>query len=184
MTDTASGTAAGADTGSESGGDAVTETTTGAGADIDIDTGRGVDAVTEATTGGVTWAAGADAEAIAAGIDDMYDAFLAADRDRFDGHLHTEVTTWETHLPGPLRTRAELDAYREGRDRSGARPALTRLSAEDKRIDVWDDAGVARYLLVAEPPQGPVQRSRVTDVLRRVGGDWLIVHHHSELLGR
>lgn len=182
MTDTANGAASGTaagddtDTGSESGGDAVTETTTGAGAGDDIDTGSGIDAV--------TGAAGADAEAIAAGIDDMYDAFLAADRDRFDGHLHTEVTTWETHLPGPLRTRAELDAYREGRDRSGARPALTRLSAEDKRIDVWDDAGVARYLLVAEPPQGPVQRSRVTDVLRRVGGDWLIVHHHSELLGR
>ncbi|MGW4425957.1 DUF4440 domain-containing protein [Streptosporangium sp. NPDC004631] len=168
MTGTANGTAAGADT------------------DTDTDTGSGIDAVTETTAGAgvATEAVGADAEAIAAGIDDMYDAFLAADRDRFDGHLHTEVTTWETHLPGPLRTRAELDAYREGRDRSGARPALTRLSAEDKRIDVWDDAGVARYLLVAEPPEGPVQRSRVTDVLRRVGGDWLIVHHHSELLGR
>ncbi|GAA3409407.1 hypothetical protein GCM10018952_10000 [Streptosporangium vulgare] len=47
---------------------------------------------------------------------------------------------------------------------------------------MWDDTGVARYVLVAEPPGGPAQRSRVTDVLRRVGGDWLIVHHHSELL--
>lgn len=166
----------------------MTDTVTGTanGTAADTDTGSGIDAVTETTAGAgiATEVVGADAEAIAAGIDDMYDAFLAADRDRFDGHLHTEVTTWETHLPGPLRTRAELDAYREGRDRSGARPALTRLSAEDKRIDVWDDAGVARYLLVAEPPEGPVQRSRVTDVLRRVGGDWLIVHHHSELLGR
>ncbi|GAA3015485.1 hypothetical protein GCM10017559_43640 [Streptosporangium longisporum] len=126
--------------------------------------------------------AGADATAIAAGIDDMYDAFLAADRARFDRHLHAEVTTWETHLPGPLRTRSELDAYRDGRDTSGARPGLDRLAAEDKRIDVWGDTGVARYVLVAEPTGGPAQHSRVTDVLRRVGGDWLIVHHHSELL--
>ncbi|GAA2900563.1 hypothetical protein GCM10010517_66210 [Streptosporangium fragile] len=129
-------------------------------------------------------ASGADAAAIAAGIDDMYDAFLAADRARFDRHLHAEVTTWETHLPGPLRTRSELDAYRDARDGSGARPVLARLAAEDKRIDVWDDVGVARYVLVAEPPGGPAQHSRVTDVLRRVGGDWLIVHHHSELLAQ
>lgn len=127
-------------------------------------------------------ASGADADLIAAGIDDMYDAFLAADRRRFDGHLHDEVTTWETHLPGPLRTRSELDAYRDRRDGSGARPHLDRLTAEDKRIDVWDDTGVARYVLVAEPPGGPARHSRVTDVLRRVDGDWLIVHHHSELL--
>jgi hypothetical protein len=132
--------------------------------------------------GGSAPVSGADADLIAAGIDDMYDAFLAADRRRFDGHLHDEVTTWETHLPGPPRTRSELDAYRDHRDGSGARPHLDRLAAEDKRIDVWDDTGVARYVLVAEPPGGPAQRSRVTDVLRRVGGDWLIVHHHSELL--
>ncbi|MEU4831670.1 DUF4440 domain-containing protein [Streptosporangium sp. NPDC023615] len=127
---------------------------------------------------------GTDAAAIAAGIDDMYDAFLTADRARFDRHLHAEVTTWETHLPGPLRTRSELDAYRDGRDGSGARPALDRLAAEDKRIDVWGDAGVARYVLVAEPPDGPAQHSRVTDVFRRVDGDWFIVHHHAELLAR
>ncbi|MEU3163126.1 DUF4440 domain-containing protein [Streptosporangium sp. NPDC006930] len=130
----------------------------------------------------VNTGSGADADLISAGIDDMYDAFLAADRHRFDGHLHDEVTTWETHLPGPLRTRRELDAYRDERDGSGARPRLDRLEAEDKWIDVWDDTGVARYVLVAQLPDGPVQRSRVTDVLRRVGGDWLIVHHHSELL--
>ncbi|MEV8630345.1 DUF4440 domain-containing protein [Streptosporangium sp. NPDC051023] len=134
--------------------------------------------VTDTTTDAAT-----DAEAIAAGIDDMYDAFLQADRERFDGHLHAEVTTWESHLPGPLRTRAELDAYREERDRSGARPALARLCAQDKRIDAWGDTGVARYVLVAEPSDGPAEYSRVTDVLRRTGGEWLIVHHHSELLG-
>ena len=48
---------------------------------------------------------GIEAERIAADIADMYDAFLAGDRDRFDSHLHPDVTTWETHLPGPLRSR-------------------------------------------------------------------------------
>ncbi|WP_283133958.1 nuclear transport factor 2 family protein [Rhizohabitans arisaemae] len=124
-----------------------------------------------------------DAAAIAAGIDDMYDAFLAADRVRFDGHLDPDITTWETHLPGPLRSRAELDAYRDSRDASGARPTLSRLVARDKRIDVYGDVGVARYLLVAEKPGAPAEHSRVTDVLRRTDDDWLIVHHHAEYLG-
>ncbi|MEV0397507.1 nuclear transport factor 2 family protein [Polymorphospora rubra] len=125
---------------------------------------------------------GADADLIAAGIDDLYDAFLAGDRQRFDSHLHADVTTWETHLPGPLRTRAELDTYRDRRDAAGARPQLAVLAATDLRVDVWDDTAVARYVLVAEPKDGPAQHSRVTDVLRRTADGWRIVHHHSELL--
>jgi ketosteroid isomerase-like protein len=121
--------------------------------------------------------------AIAAGIDDLYEAFLANDRDRFDAHLHEDVTTWETHLPGPLRTRRELDEYRDTREQAGQRPKLAELAATEKRIDVWGDVGVARYVLVArESATGPAQYSRVTDVLRCVDGRWRIVHHHSELV--
>lgn len=123
------------------------------------------------------------AAAIAAGIDDMYQAFLAGDRIAFDSHLDPEVTTWETHLPGPLRTRRELDAYRDHRDVTGARPQPTVLAATDKRIDVWGEVGVARYVLVAQDgADGLTQHSRITDVLRLVDGRWLIVHHHSELV--
>jgi ketosteroid isomerase-like protein len=124
---------------------------------------------------------GGEAARIAAGIADMYDAFLSGDRDRFDSHLHPEVTTWETHLPGPLRSRAELDAYRDGRDASGQRPRLDRLDATDLRVDVWNDTAAARYVLVAVPSgAGYAEQTRVTDVLRRDGGRWLIVHHHAE----
>ena len=130
----------------------------------------------------VTGQPGASAE-IAAAIDDLYLAFLAGDRARFDRHLHPQVTTWETHLPGPLRERSELDAYRDERDAAGARPKLNRLAAERKRIDVWGDTGCARYELVAEPTDGgPLQQYRVTDVLLRTADGWQIVHHHSELV--
>ncbi|WP_432839873.1 nuclear transport factor 2 family protein [Dactylosporangium sp. CA-092794] len=121
---------------------------------------------------------------IAAAIDDMYAAFLAGDRAGFDAHLDPEVTTWETHLPGPLRSRAELDDYRDRRDSSGARPRLAELAARAKRIDVWGDVGVARYELHAHPADatGAASVTRVTDVLRRTGERWLIVHHHAELV--
>jgi len=123
------------------------------------------------------------AAAIAAGIDDMYASFLKGDREGFDAHLHDDVTTWETHLPGPLRTRSELDSYRDTRDSSGARPVLDVMVAAEKRIDVWGDTGVARYVLVTrDAASGAEQRSRVTDVLRCIDGAWRIVHHHSELV--
>ncbi|MBP2328996.1 ketosteroid isomerase-like protein [Kibdelosporangium banguiense] len=122
-----------------------------------------------------------DTALIAAGIADMYDAFQAGDRDRFDSYLHPHVTTWETHLPGPLRTRAELDAYRDTRDAAGHRPQLDRLAATDLRVDVWNDTAAARYVLVAVPAgAAQADETRVTDVLRRDGGRWLIVHHHAE----
>jgi ketosteroid isomerase-like protein len=120
-------------------------------------------------------------DAIAAAIDDMYAAFLAGDRERFDAYLDAGATTWETHLPGPLRSRAELDAYRDARDAAGARPALSSLDARVKRIDVYGDVGVARYELHARG-DGSASITRVTDVLRRDGDAWLIVHHHAELV--
>lgn len=124
----------------------------------------------------------ADATAIAVGIDDMYAAFLAGDTARFNEHLHADVTTWETHLPGPLRTRQQLDAYRQERDTAGGRPRLAALAATDKHIDVWGEVGVARYVLVSRTPTGEEQHTRVTDVLRREDGRWLIAHHHAELV--
>ncbi|MCT9930758.1 amidohydrolase family protein [Planotetraspora sp. A-T 1434] len=132
---------------------------------------------------GMAMTGGDAAAVVAAGIDDMYDAFLAGDRRRFDSHLHPEVTTWETHLPGPLRSRADLDAYRAQRDAAGARPAPASLEARDMRVDVWGDTAVARYVLVAaETAEGPAEHTRVTDVLRHSTDGWLIVHHHAELV--
>lgn len=122
------------------------------------------------------------ASEVAAALDDMYDAFLAGDRARFDSHLHPEVTTWETHLPGPLRTRAELDAYRAERDAAGPRPPLESLTTTEMRVDVWGDTAVARYVLVAVAPGEEPEHTRVTDVLRRSPTGWAIVHHHAELL--
>lgn len=136
------------------------------------------------TTGaaGTGAAATGAAATIAAVIDDLYGAFLAGDRRRFDGYLHPDLTTWESHLPGPLRARAELDAYRDQRDAAGERPDLSRLEAYRKRIDVWGDTGLARYELAAEPVAGRTTIYRVTDVLRRGSDGWQIVHHHAERL--
>ncbi|MCS5734430.1 YybH family protein [Herbiconiux daphne] len=124
-------------------------------------------------------ASGADTEVLD-GILDMYDAFMARDRARFDSHLDADVTTWESPLPR-IMTRSELDRYRDERPPAVV-AAVLELRVEPERIDVWGDHALARYLFVAVRTGGSVETSRVTDVLRRgADGRWLIVHHHSEL---
>ncbi len=132
---------------------------------------------------GTAPATSAAADEIVRAVEDLYAAFLAGDRARFDGHLHPDVTTWETHLPSLLPDRQALDHYRDQRP-ADAVPDLRSLDVEAPRVDVWGDTALARYELVATPRTGEATPpSRVTDVLRRIDGRWLIVHHHAESAG-
>ncbi|MGY2066721.1 nuclear transport factor 2 family protein [Blastococcus sp. SYSU DS0619] len=125
---------------------------------------------------------GPGAADVIAGLEDMYDAFMAGDRQRFDRHLADDVTTWESGLPG-LLSRSQLDAHRDDPERpTGGKPRGLRV--EPVRVDVWGDVAAARYELVVLPPDpdGAEETTRVTDLLRRTGDGWRIVHHHAEVL--
>ena len=120
----------------------------------------------------------AAADAVLAGIRDMYAAFLDGDRARFDRHLDPTTTTWESHLPR-LFDRAELDTYRDRRSRPDV--TVADLRVEPQQVDVWDEVAVVRYLLLVTGSAGAeVETTRVTDVLRRRPDGWRIVHHHAE----
>ncbi|OKI63392.1 hypothetical protein A6A27_26600 [Micromonospora sp. CB01531] len=100
---------------------------------------------------------------------------------RFDEHLHSQITIWETDQTGPPIGLAELAALRERR-RSGVEPSRATLSVENLLIDRWGDtAAVARYVLRATTPAGDTT-FRVSDVWDAAEGSWQIVHHHAELV--
>lgn len=111
-------------------------------------------------------------------IRDMYDAFIANDRARFDSHLDAQTTTWESHFPR-MYTRAELDGFRDRRT-AAERPVLDEMRVEPRRIEVWGDTAIAAYLLVMVTPDGAAETTRITDVLRLDGDEWRIVHHHAQ----
>ena len=106
--------------------------------------------------------------AVAAVIDDLYDAVLHRDRDRFDGHLAPGVTIWESHVPAMMHGVAELSAYRDRRDADEGPAALASLAADDKLVDIIDGTALARYRLVARADATSTE-FRVTDVLRHDG---------------
>jgi hypothetical protein len=117
---------------------------------------------------------------VLAAIRDMYDAFVADDRGRFDSHLHGTTTTWESGMPA-MYSRAELDRFRDERGHAGKRPVVSEMRVEPQRIDVWGDTAVIAYLLrITTEDADQAGLSRVTDVLRRDGDSWVIVHHHAQ----
>lgn len=121
-----------------------------------------------------------DEENIIAAIRDMYDAFIADDRERFDSHLHSETTTWESALPS-MYTRAELDEFRDRRGTDGHRPVVHELQVDPRRVDVWGDTAIFAYVLrtvTADEENAGI--TRITDVLRRGNDQWQIVHHHAQ----
>ena len=120
------------------------------------------------------------AAAVHALLDDLYDAVVAGDRPRFDGHLAADVTIWESNVPALMRGVPALARYRDERDARNGPPALVSLNACDRLVDVHGDIAVARYRLVARTADD-IREFRVTDVLRRAGaGTWHVVHHHAE----
>jgi hypothetical protein len=103
------------------------------------------------------------------------------DRAGFDAHLDRAVTIWESDADRLLVGLADLDALRDGRQPAADRTPPT-VVPEQLRTDDWGDTGLARYLLRAShpDPDRPDECFRVSDVLRRSGGRWVIVHHHAE----
>lgn len=100
------------------------------------------------------------------------------DEERFDRHLHPQITIWESDQPGPWIGLPELAALRGRRRSAGVAAAQARLWVEDLLVDRWaDQAAVARYVLHAESAEGSTS-FRVTDVFDGLQ----IVHHHAEQL--
>jgi hypothetical protein len=124
-----------------------------------------------------------DERAVASVIKQLYGSL--GDRPAFDGHLHPEITIWESDADDMLYGTAQLDDLRDRRAAAAADSPVPRsVAPEAIRIDVWGDTAVARYVLKAlyGDDVGKERAFRVTDVLRRVDMDWLIMHHHSESL--
>lgn len=114
-------------------------------------------------------------------LDDMYDAFMHSDWERFNTHVDPSVTAWETHLKDMIMGQAGLDHYRSTRPTP---QKLSYLRAAEHLIDTWGETSVARYILTgaSAADSHAIRRSRVTEVFRWDGQEWRIIHRHAERL--
>ena len=117
-------------------------------------------------------------------IHGMYAAFAEGRPDAVEAALHPDCTVWDVFTPHLIRGKEERhDFHAADQRQKNARGPLT-WQLGDLLVDVWGDTAVARYELAFryEPPNATDGTVRITDVLRRDGGGWLIVHHHEGLI--
>lgn len=119
-------------------------------------------------------------EAVWAVITGMYDAYAREDRAGIDRLLHPEATIWDSADPTLITSREQLEKVRDARPADG--PPETGVRAYDEVVDVWGDTALARYLLRVDFAEGEPEIVRTTAVLRRIDGEWVIVHIHENTL--
>ncbi|MCB2108571.1 MAG: nuclear transport factor 2 family protein [Rhodobacteraceae bacterium] len=110
----------------------------------------------------------------------VFDAFQNHVPGGIENHMTEDATVWDVFTPHLIRGRAERDKFHaDDQAQMQARGKLT-MTIDDMEVDGWDDTALARYYVnfKYEPPNATEGSVRVTDVLRKIDGRWMIVHHH------
>jgi ketosteroid isomerase-like protein len=117
-------------------------------------------------------------------IKEMFRAFMEHRPADIEAALHPDCTIWDVFVPDLIQGRANRDQYHAAdQAQSQARGPLT-LNTDSYVISVWGDTALARYYVrfKYEPPNAVAGVVRITTVLRRENGKWLIVHHQEGML--
>jgi ketosteroid isomerase-like protein len=125
-----------------------------------------------------------DAHQVQAVIVDMFRAFVEHRPADIERALHPDCTIWDVFVPDLIQGRANRDRYHAAdQAQSQARGTLT-LNTDGYVISVWGDTALARYYVRFhyEAPNAVAGVVRITTVMRREAGHWLIVHHQEGML--
>ncbi len=114
-------------------------------------------------------------------IRSVYSAALEShDAEGTDRPFHDNATLWDAFEPALYAGKERrMEFHRLDQEQLKGRGPLT-MNLDEPLVDVWDDTAVALYHLeyAFAPPNAHAGRIRITDVFRRIGGRWTIMHHH------
>jgi hypothetical protein len=100
--------------------------------------------------------------------------------DRIEALFHQDGSMWDVFLPHLVRGPAERAELWDKDQKQFTSRGKFSWSVDGPHIDLWgDDTAVANYYLnfAFQPPNPASAYCRMVDVMRRVDGRWLIVHH-------
>jgi len=125
-----------------------------------------------------------DVARIKAIVKSIFDAFIAHDTTAGDRLYTRDATVWDVFEPQLFRGPEDRAKFRKADQAQMQKRGKLTLTTEDPVVSVWSDAAIARYYLKFkyEPPNATEGHVRITDVLRKVDGTWLIVHHHEGMV--
>ena len=115
----------------------------------------------------------------------IFDAFQNHDSDAVERSMHPEATVWDVFVPRLFRGAAERAEFHEADQKQMQSRGPLTLTIDEPIVDAWgEDTAIAKYLLTFtyEAPNATAGTVRITDVLRVVGGRWVVVHHHEGMV--
>ena len=117
-------------------------------------------------------------------IKGIFDAFERADASHSETVMTPETTIWDVFQPQLIKGPAERNKFRQVDQAQMQARGKLKLTYDPPVVDAWGDAAIARYYLNFEyqPPNAIKGQVRITDVFRKVNGQWKIVHHHEGIV--
>lgn len=115
----------------------------------------------------------------------IFDAFENHDPAGIEAGMHAEATVWDVFVPRLFRGAAErAEFHAADQEQMQSRGPLT-MSIEPPIVDAWgEDTAIAKYTLsfAYEPPNATSGTVRISDVLRKIEGRWMVIHHHEGMV--
>lgn len=109
----------------------------------------------------------------------VWERFLAHDKEGMLELMDESCTVWDVFQP-ELVTKATMRTYVDGDYEQKSKRGKLTFRQDNFVTDVWDDVALVRFNSFAEyaPPNPYKGAGRTSVVLRRLNGEWRLVHVH------
>lgn len=126
---------------------------------------------------------GSEEEAAFRVIEGVYEAYRTLRPEKIEAVQLPEYSVWDGTLPQLFKNRAEVKAFHaKDQENTKARGPFS-FKIEPLKIDIVGDFAVVLSGMDFEwqPPNAWSGRMRITDVMRKVSGEWKMFHHHESV---
>ena len=126
---------------------------------------------------------GSEEEAAFRVIEGVYAAYQAHQPEKIEAVQLPEYSVWDGTLPQLFMSRDEVKAFHQrDQENTKARGPFS-FEIEPLKVDVFDDFAVvlSRMQFEWRPPNAWSGGLRITDLLRKVDGQWKMFHHHESV---
>lgn len=128
----------------------------------------------------ITLTPGSEEEAAFRVIESVYEAYRTFQPGKIEDVQLPEYSVWDGTLPQLFKSLAEVKAFhKRDQENTKARGPFS-FELNPLHIDIEGDRALVLSHMYAEwqPPNGSAMHMRLTDVMRKVDGKWMMYHHH------
>lgn len=123
---------------------------------------------------------GSEEEAAFKVIESVYEAYRTFQPEKIEEVQLPNYSVWDGTLPQLFKSLAEVKAFhKRDQENTKARGPFS-FTLNPLKIDILGDMAIVLCHMEAawEPPNALAANMRITDVMRKVNGRWMMFHHH------